>query len=83
MGVDKEFDFDPNDIARTMLQAELDVRSANNWADARVAIANSQAKAAMVVSLLALFLAGASGMALLTSVGQNATPVQVNLRQPN
>lgn len=83
MSKPSNYDFDPNNIAETMLQAELRARHAEDWAESRVAIANNRAANAMIVSLLALFIAGAATTALISSAQQQPSPTQINVKQPN
>lgn len=80
---ENNYDFEPNDIVKTMIQNEVDKRSAEEWAQARVAIANSRVHAAMAVTVMSLFLVGALGMALIQVGVVQQSPTQINIKQPN
>lgn len=78
-----DFDFDASDIAKTMLNAELRARHAEDWAKSRVAIANSRAVTAIIVSLMMIFFAAASATLLLMTVAKDPVPtpeVKSNVR---
>jgi hypothetical protein len=79
---DGRFDFEESPVITRLINNEVDRRTAIIDADARVAIANERSKIALLVMLIALFLAGASGAALLMSNGSNQPPV-INIKQPN
>lgn len=79
---DNDFDFDPNDIAKTMLSAELRARHAEDWAESRVAIANSRAALAVVVSLVCLFLVGLTATLLLATVSNSPTTTIIQRESP-
>ena len=71
-----DFDFDENDIAKTILQSELDVFRAEEWAKARVAIAEYKATCSLFLALSMLLVIGVLSVSLLGKIDSQRLPIQ-------